>query len=92
MSEIVINEKLVITYPKGFHVMNEKERSRLQIMGSGESVCLYDHKRNMLVTVGWKEIVGKSAKIVNSRDLARNMEKSVTRAMRSYRFRRLAEY
>ena len=77
---------LKIPYPDGFHVMNEEERSELNLIGGGETVCLTDPDRHMTVTVGCRQEKLFAALMLGAEDFSKKMEQSVGQMMKQYRF------
>ena len=54
MNEAVINNKLKLSYPDGFHVMEEEELTRY--FGSAANRWgVFDPERNMIISVSWKK-------------------------------------
>ena len=74
---------LTLPFPEGFHVMDEAEWSRFKLLADGEGAGLSDKARHMIVTVGYKQAGGFSAALLSGKDLAKNMEKQICRAMAS---------
>ncbi|MBQ3262295.1 MAG: hypothetical protein IJH52_03905 [Oscillospiraceae bacterium] len=74
---------LTLPIPAGFHVMDKEEWSRMKLLADGEGTGLSDPGRHMVVTLGWKQAGGFSAALLSAKDLAKNMEKQICRAMAS---------
>ena len=72
---------LTLPFPGGFHVMDEAEWSRFKLLAGGEGAGLSDKARHMIVTVGYKQAGGFSAALLSAKDLAKNMEKQICKAM-----------
>ena len=72
---------LTLPFPAGFHVMDEAEWSRFKLLAGGEGAGLSDKARHMIVTVGYKQAGGFSAALLSAKDLAKNMEKQICKAM-----------
>ena len=83
-----LNNELRLSVPEGFHVMDEEEKSRLRLLEEGPFVGLSDPERHILVTVGWKQLGGLLSALVSSGDVAKSMEKNVSRAMAQLGYRR----
>ena len=77
---------LKIPYPDGFHVMNEEECSKLNLIGGGQTVCLMDPDRHMTVTVGCRQEKLFTALMLGAKDFAKKMEMTVRQMMKQYRF------
>ena len=72
---------LSLTWPEGFHVMDETERSKLRFLTVGEGAGLSDPERHMIVTLGHQRAGGFSAALLSTKDLAKNMEKQISKSM-----------
>ena len=72
---------LTLPIPEGFHVMDEEEWSRMKLLADGEGAGLSDPERHIVVTLGWKQTGGFSAALLSAKDLAKNMEKQICKAM-----------
>ncbi|MBR6473152.1 MAG: hypothetical protein IKS99_05470 [Firmicutes bacterium] len=81
MEFLKVNDQIILYYPEGFHVMDDAERSEMNFLEAGLSEVLSDPERHMLVTVGWKKSGGFASFMLNSKDLAKNMESKVSKAM-----------
>ena len=81
MEFLKANDQITLYYPEGFHVMDEAERSGMHFLEAGSLEALSDPERHMLVTVGWKKSGGFASFMLNSKDLAKNMELKVSKAM-----------
>ncbi len=64
--------------------MGEKERANLNSMTGDDFVGLSDPEANMIVTVGYKANVGFAAKLLSAKDMAKNMEKQISKPMMIY--------
>lgn len=84
MEDLLLNNSLKLPCPQGFHVMDEEERSGMNITGSGPVICLSDPERHMIVSIGWQTVGGLTALLLKSGDIARNSEKAIRRSMESY--------
>ncbi len=81
MSNLNINDKLNITYPDTFHVMDEAEKKNLQTMTDEDFTGLSNHDDHIIITIGAKEIPGFSNLVLSTKVLIKNMEKQVGKAM-----------
>ena len=72
---------LTLSFPEGFHVMDEAEWSKMRLLAGGEGAGLSDPERHMIVTTGYKQAGGFSAALLSAKDLAKNMEKQICKAM-----------
>ncbi len=81
MRDIILNDELKLSLPDGFRVMDEAERGRLHMLAEGGGICVSDPDRHILISAGWKQAGMLAGMLVNERDLAKNMETSVSRAL-----------
>lgn len=87
MNTIVLGDKLTLSYPDGFHVLDSSGKSSMQFFGGSTGECLSDPERHILISIGWKPIGGISALLVNANDAAKKMEASIRKPMQSYGYR-----
>ena len=89
MMELVpLNNELSIQRLEGFRVLDEEERGRLNFMKEGPGICLSDPERHILVSVAYKKIGGFSNLLLNEKDLVKNMEAGIAKAMRPFDFQK----
>lgn len=81
MDVLLLNNELNLTVPAGFHVMTEAERGKLQMPYVGQWVGLSDPERHIIVTAGWKQAGGLAMRLLSGRDLAKNMEKNISKPL-----------
>ena len=84
MEDILLNNSLKLPCPEGFHVMDEEERSELNIMGNGPCVCLSDPERHIIVSIGWQQVGGLTSLLLKSGDIVKNSEKAIRKSMQAY--------
>ena len=84
MTEIVLNNKLRVQYSEWFRVLSEDERNQIKMLEDGQGICLSDPDRHILVSIGWKQPPRLALMMLNSRDLAKNAEKQISKAMQPY--------
>ena len=53
---IRINDKLTLTFPEGFHVMDDEEKKTLRFLENGPGEALADPEHHIIVTIGWKNM------------------------------------
>ncbi len=88
MMTIDVNHELQITCTEGFHVMEDGERDKLNFYGEGEFECFSDPERHIIICVGWKNLTGLTATLVNAAMTAKSMEKKISRPMRRFGYRK----
>lgn len=86
MNTMALNE-LKIPCPDGFHALDDEARSRMHFAEEGPGVCLSDPERHMLISVAYKRISGLSAVLLKDRDVAKNMDGSVKKAMQPFGYK-----
>ena len=85
METITVNE-LVIPCPEGFHVLDEKERSRLNFTEGGAGECMSDPQRHIFVSAGWKKIGLFSSLLLKDQDIINSMKASIGKSMSQFGF------
>ncbi len=85
MDNILINGKLQMSLPDGFHVMDEEERSGLRVLMSGPFIAFTDPQRHIIATVGWKN-AGIASLILRASDIASGSEKQIAKGMQKYAY------
>ena len=81
---MLLNQELNISFPEGFHVLNDEERRGLRFIENGPGVCVSDPQRHILVSISWRTIGGFAALLLNTGDAAMKMESNISEAMKSY--------
>lgn len=84
---LTLNGHLTLSWPDGFHVMDEAERKKLTFYGDGPSEAISDPDRHIIVCIGWKPLGGFTGMLLGTRDVARDMEKKLSRPMQAYGWR-----
>lgn len=87
MHTVVLGERLTISFPDGFHILDDKEKSKLQFVGDGPGECLSDSESHILISLGWKPIGSLPALLVSAKDAAKRMEASIRKPMQQYGYR-----
>ena len=77
MNLISINDRYTLPVPDGFHVVEETDKQKLNVMGGGDWMGLSDPDRHLLMTLGWKKIGKLPSKLLNTQGLAKAMEKVI---------------
>ena len=49
INNVVLGDKLTLSYPEGFHVMDDAEKSGMQFVGGSTGECLSDPERHILL-------------------------------------------
>lgn len=88
MDYVMISDQFKLPCPDGFHILSKEEQSRLNLLGDGETVCLSDENRHMLISIGWKKTGMLSALLLSEFSLEKNMESSIRQGMLPYGFQR----
>ena len=84
---LTLNDQLTLSWPSGFHVMNEEERGKLSFYGDGPCEAIADLDRHIVVSIGWKPLGRFFGMLLGTKDIARDMEKKLSQPMRSYGWR-----
>ena len=80
---IRLNDKLTLTFPEGFHVMDDEEKKTLRFLENGPGEALADPEHHIIVTIGWKSVGGLASLLLKARDAAKASENNVRKAMES---------
>ena len=84
MNTVMIGDKLTLSYPDGFHIMDSVEKSNMQFFDGSTGECLSDPERHILISIGAKPIGGIFSFLVNAKDAAKKMEASIRKPMQKY--------
>lgn len=87
METATLNNELNLTYPDGFHVMSKEELSGYNFFSEAPGWCLNDPDRHIMVSISWKQVPGLFAKMLKAKDVAKNMEEQMSKAMKVYDYR-----
>ena len=86
-NKLLLNESLELSYPDGFHVMDEEERSKLTLLEEGPCEFLTDPDRHMIISIGWKPLGGLTSLLLNAKDIAKTMKARIAKATVQYDFK-----
>lgn len=84
MEKMKLNNELTITYPDGFHVMDQEELGKHQYFGEAPGWSISDPDRHIMISAAWKKTNGIVAKLLNTKDIARQMEAGIKAPMQQY--------
>ena len=87
METALLNNELNISYPDGFHVMDQSELSAYNFYAAAPGWCINDPDRHIMVSVAWKQIPGLFAKMLKTKEVAKSMEGQMAQAMKAYDYR-----
>ena len=83
---MLFNKELEMEIPSEFYEMGPDELAGLRFIAEGPGACFSDPERHILFTVGWKQIGALAGLMLNTKDIAGNMEKSIRKAMEPYHY------
>ena len=83
MNEFRLNQ-MTGDVPLPLHLMDEEERRTLPVAGDAEWIGLSAPEIHMIVTAGWKHLGGFAGTILSTRDIAKETEKSIRRALAAF--------
>ena len=83
---VTLNDRLKLTFPEGFQVMDKAKREKLHFLEEGPGQALSDPDRHIIVTVSWKKSAF-SALLLSAADAARSMESKIRKPMQAYGYR-----
>ncbi|MCR4841457.1 MAG: hypothetical protein K5848_07960 [Lachnospiraceae bacterium] len=81
---MLINNELNVPCPAGFHVMDEKERSKYKMTGKGEYVGLSNPDIHMMITVGVKKLNAFIKLLLKPKDFAKGMRNCIVKGNKPY--------
>lgn len=84
MNDIVV-DKLTLSYPDGFHIMDAGEKERLNFLGGDTGECLSDPDRHIIISIGYKSAGGLGF-LVSAKDAAKKTEAAIRKAMLSFSY------
>ena len=82
--QITCNKALALSCPDGFHILDESERASLKVLGEGPGEVLSDPDRHILLSIGWKPLGALTSLLLNTKDVARNMNMRLRKALKPY--------
>ncbi|MBR3359010.1 MAG: hypothetical protein IKG46_14420 [Solobacterium sp.] len=88
METAVLNETVTLTLPDGFEQMSEEEMKGMQFTEPGPGMCYKDTERHIIVSFGWKD-AGLASLLVSTKEIAKNMEPHLAKALKPYGYRLL---
>ncbi len=84
MKQILLNDKLSLTYPDGFDTPSLEEIEKLQFLNKGPGEILSDPERHLLATAAYRTISGLQAMLLNINDIGKKDAKLIADAMAKY--------
>ena len=54
MNTLTLNDRLILTYPDRFQVLDEAERKKLNFIEEGPGEVLKDSEGHMIISIGFK--------------------------------------
>ena len=88
METAVLNGEITFTLPDGFEQMSEEEMKGLQFTEQGPGMCYKDTDRHFILSFGWKD-AGLASFLVSTKDIAKNMEPHLAKALKPFGYRLL---
>ncbi|MBR3349888.1 MAG: hypothetical protein IKG55_07425 [Solobacterium sp.] len=80
----VVNNRLEIFWPEGFHEMSKEEIGHMSSPFGAPAFCLKDPERHIILAAGCRTINGFSAMMLNVNDLADRMKKDLEGQMQPF--------
>ena len=87
MNTVTLNDALSITYPKGFHVMDEAEEVMVFQQKLPERWAIWDTKRHIIINVQWHRAHGLLLKVADPKDLAKRIGRIARKTYRKLDYR-----
>ena len=79
--EAVFGDKLILSFPDGFHLMDDAEKRNLHFFNDNSGECMIDPERHMLISIGFRSLGGIPAILLSANDIAKNTEKTIRKMM-----------
>ena len=83
MNTILLNDELMLQVPDGFQELTREEVEGMNAVGAPPQWCARDPERHMILAAAWKKSSFASL-LLTTKDLAKNMEKALSRQMVPY--------
>lgn len=81
MNEALLNNELAVSYPDGFHVMDEEDLKRVFLDAAPDRWGIWDRERHVIIALQWHEShPAFLRKIVSAKDLAKRAEAATHKA------------
>lgn len=80
------NNRLHLSFPDSFHVLDQEERKNLNVIAEGPGECLKDPESHIFISIGWKELNPILSLLVSAKDADGNSLKAIRSAMQPYGF------
>ena len=88
MEKLTIGDRFSLVCPEGFRTLTEKERSKLNMLGGGESLCLTNEGNHIVASIAWKEVNAVAGLLLRLISPATSAEANVNRAMTPFGYRK----
>jgi len=82
--DLTCNNALALSCPDGFHKLDSAERASLKMLAEGPGEVLSDPDRHILLSIGWKPVGTLTALLLNTKDVAKNMNMRLRKALKPY--------
>ena len=86
MEYVVMNDELAFPIPAGFHIMDEEERGKLNMLSAGPGTCLSDPDRHFVISIGWHNAGRLATMLLNTAEMAKNMESRIREPMAEFNY------
>ena len=84
MNQALIHNELSLSYPDGFHEMDQAELKRLYQDDNPDRWGIWDQERHIIVSVFWHESNAFLASLASAKDVAKSKEKRLKKGMKSH--------
>ena len=81
---MLLNNELSITIPDSFHILSAEEMAGFRFIAEGPGIAASDPEKHVILSIGWKQLGLFTGFILNTNDIARNMEKQISSAMNPF--------
>ena len=83
VNDVKLNNELCLTYPDGFHVLDEEEMNRVFPLDVPNRWAIWDIDRHIIISVQWHEANALLARLVSTKDLAKRVAAEAAKAYRA---------
>ncbi len=84
MRDYSINNELILSVPESFVLLNEAELGKMKYYDTPPDWCVKDCERHILISISYKHVNAFTAALAGSGDVAKNMDKTLKKAMEKY--------
>jgi hypothetical protein len=80
MAKALLNDRLSVSYPKGFRVMDEAERQKVFPAGNENLWAIWDKRHHVIISVQWHQANALLSKLVDAKSLTKRVQAQARKA------------